>query len=594
MRRRRAPRSAWIGVAVLLLAPACARIPDEGPVVDGSAPDVVASAAPFHFSPPGPETGATPEQVVSGFLTALQATPLSTTVARQFLTDRAVEEWQPERATLLYAEQDVEPPPVQSGREPVAVPVTLRRVFALDDTGRWAGRQREVEQSGLRLSVVRERGEWRVADPPDAMVLPLTHFENRYARFAVFFADPSGSVLVPEPVYLPQEGQTATQLVEALLAGPRGAERRVDRSFVPPRSELVVSVPVDATGVARVPLTGELLDLGRRDLKLAAAQLVWTLRQVPEVTAVRLIADGEPVAVPGIGEQVPVGALAQYDPLGAGASTDLYGLRQSRVRRVTAGVESTVIEIPGGIRPVSLGVGLSGDPLAVADADGGVHVLMRGADRRGSGELARKLTPGPVTKPLWDWSRALWLVPRRFDRQVRLLAGGRARALRWPGSLPVGRVVDAATISRDGSRLVLAVSRPGGGSELVLARVVRSAAAGAPLALSDPRSVPTGSRLPRVADLEWRDEQTLAVLTRAGGLGSRVLAVPVDGQRQSRTLSDDSDVLFGSARTLAASPATGEVRVTTRRGEVVVLLSQGRWQEVAVGRRPLRAATFVG
>jgi hypothetical protein len=580
-------------VPVLLLG-ACARIPDEGPVVDGAAPEVAASAAPFDFSPPGPEPGATPEQVVAGFLTALQATPLSTSAARQFLTARAAEEWQPEARTLLYGEQEVGAAAVRTGGTPVTVPVTLDRVFALDATGRWAGRQRAVEAAGLSLQAVREQGEWRLADPPDALVLPLTHFENRYRRLSVYFTDPTGTVLVPEPVYLPLEVQAPTQLVEALLAGPRGDERVADRTFVPPGTELVVSVPVDSAGVAQVPLTGEVLELGRRDLTIAVAQLVWTLRQVPEVTAVRVTVDSEPVAVPDLGEVVPVGGLDQYSPLLSTASTDLYGLRGRTVRRVTDGRESTVLQLPRRVQPVSLAVSILGNPFAVADAEGRVHVVARGSGRRGPVDPVETVETGPAAKPSWDWSRALWLVPRRFDGTVQVLLGGRLRSLAWPDPTLRGGVVRAMTVSRDGSRLVLALSRPGG-SVLALARVTRSPDQSAsPVALRAPSEVRAGSRLPGVVALGWRDELTLAVLVRRAGMGSRVLGVPVDGQRESRTLSADSDVLFGRGVAMAASPVSGEVRVTTREGGVHLLSEQGRWRQDLDLVEPLQAPTFVG
>jgi hypothetical protein len=578
----------------VLLAGACARIPDQGPVVDGAAPDVDTSSAAFDFSPPGPEAGATPEQVVEGFLTAQQATPLSTTVARQFLTDRAAADWQPERRTLLYGDLEVLSPAVPSGRSPTTVPTLLQQVFALDRTGRWVGRQRAVERTGLQLSVVRDGGEWRVADPPDALVLPLTHFDNRYRRFAIYFADPTGTLMVPEPVYHPLEVHTPTQLVEALLAGPQGSERRVDRTYLPSGTELVVSVPVDAGGVARVPLSAEMLELGRADLTVAVAQLVWTLRQVPDVTAIRLTADGEPVSVPGAGEVVPVDGLDQFSPLVATASTDRYGVRSGKVRRVGDAGESTLLEVLPRLRPLTgLGVSLLGNPVAVADAAGRVHVLARASDQRAPGRPVTSVVTGPVTRPLWDWSRALWLVPRRFEGRVTVLVGGRTRTLAWPGPWPAGRTVQAAALSRDGSRLVLAVAR-GGGSELLLSRVLRSSdEAAAPVALRAARTVVTGTRLPTVLELGWRDTQTLAVLVRDDRQRSRVLAVPVDGQRESGTLNADSDVLFGRPVAMAADPVSGEVRVTTAPEGAQVMSGQGRWQDA--GRSvPLRLPTFVG
>jgi hypothetical protein len=149
-------------------------------------------------------------------------------------------------------------------------------------------------------------------------------------------------------------------------------------------------------------------------------------------------------------------------------------------------------------------------------------------------------------------------------------------------------------MSRDGTRLVLALARPGG-STLVMARVLRSPdTAGKPLALRSSGVVETGAQLRGLVDLGWHDTTTLAVLVRPDRVSSRVLAVPVDGQRASGALSDDSDVLFGSAVAMAASPDLQEVRVTTSGGDEYVLRTPGRWRLVSGDRAPLRSPTYVG
>lgn len=585
----------WAGLAVLASLSACASIPDSGPLRAGESPEAVSSAAPFDFSPPGPEPGATPADVVRGFLTAQQATPSSTTVARSFLTERADARWSPDRGTLLYREADVEAPATTSGEVPVSVRVAVAGVFALDRTGRWRGRQPGLEQEGINWTLVSESGEWRIADPPDALMLPLSHVDNRFQRLSVYFADPTGSILVPEPIYLPIEVQTPTALVEALLAGPQGRERRSDRSFLPADTELQVSVPVTPDGVAQVPLSGELVDLDRGDLLVAVAQLVWTLRQVPEVSAVSVSVDGEPVAVPDIGVEVPVGALDRYSPVGAAAAADLYGLRGRSVRRITDGRESLLLQLPSGVRPSSLAVSLLGNPLAVADAAGRVRVLARGSDG-GRARALRTVDTSGVSALAWDWSRTLWIGPRRVGDDVLALVGDRVRRLRWPDPALHGRRVDSFTVSRDGTRVVLAVATPdGGGSELWSARVTRSADQSVgPVALGGVQPVSTARRLPRVVEIGWSDPQTLAVLVRRDPLSSRLLSVPVDGQRESGVLSADSDVLFGSAVAAAVSPVDGEALVLTDEEQVHVLSEEGRWRVDPRVERPLRLPTFVG
>lgn len=582
-------------VAVLTSVSACAAIPDSGPLRAGESPEAVSSAAPFDFSPPGPEPGATPDQVVRGFLTAQQATPSSTTVARSFLSDRADARWSPDQGTLLYREADVEAPAATSGRVPVSVRVAVTGVFALDRTGRWQGRQARLEQQGITWTLVSEAGEWRIADPPDALMLPLSHVDNRFQRLSVYFADPTGSVLVPEPIYLPIDVQTPTALTEALLAGPQGDEQRADRTFLPADSELQVSVPVSPDGVAQVPLSGELLDLDRADLLVAVAQLVWTLRQVPEVSAVSLSADGDPVVVPDIGVEVPVGALEQYSPVGASAATDLYALRGREVRRFEDGQESLLLRLPRDVRPTTLAVSLLGNPLAVADAAGQVRILARGSDD-GRARALRTVETAGVSSLAWDWSRTLWIGPRRVGDGVLAVVGDRVRRLRWPEPGLRERRVRSFTVSRDGTRVVLAVAAPGrGGSELWTARVTRSADQSmGPVTLGGVRPVTTARRLPRVVEVDWSDPQTLAVLVRRDAVSSRLLSVPVDGQRESGVLSADSDVLFGTAVASAVSPVEGEALVLTDEGQAHALSEEGGWRLDSRVDPPLRLPTFVG
>ena len=53
------------------------------------------------INPLGPQPGQSPSEVVKGFLDAMQATPIRTDVAREFLAEPAQDVWNPE-ATVIY------------------------------------------------------------------------------------------------------------------------------------------------------------------------------------------------------------------------------------------------------------------------------------------------------------------------------------------------------------------------------------------------------------------------------------------------------------------------------------------------------------
>ena len=566
----------------LLPAGACASLPEGGPVTVVEAADPSASAAPFDFNPPGPREGATPEQIVSGFLSALQATPVTTRVAAQYLTAEAADSWRPGRRTVVYASQSV-----VTGVG--AVTVDLSGAYGLDAVGRWQGAVSGDGELTLRLPVVREDGEWRISEPPDAMVIPQPHFEARYRQFSLYFLDSTSQVLVPEPVYLPSGVQAPTALVSGLLEGP--AAPKVERSTLPPDAFLGVGVPVGEDGLAQVPLSPEILDLPVDQLEPALAQLAWTLRQVPEIERLQITVDGVPMELPGGNTSVDVDSFAAYSPVVATASSDLFGVRDDEVTQVVGSTEITAADLPetGAATVGSLGVSLTGRRIAVVDPAGTtVSVLDRDDEEP---ELRAVHFGTDLLRPMWDLTGALWSLDRRGDgAQAVVRRDGRSRVLPVPGS---GTVV-AAALSRDGSRFAWVGGARGGGRErLWVSRVVRRPN-GMPVRLTAPVEVATATPWRGVRDLVWRDPTTVAVLTRPARGISQVQLAAVDGSSEFGALRSAPGLLFDRGVSMAASPgAPMALVVASRDGRVHSLNAQGRW-ELDVVEPGMRHPAYVG
>ena len=139
----------------------------------------------------------------------------------------------------------------------------------------------------------REDGEWRIANPPDALIVPQTFFDQNYQDASLYYFDPTGRILVPEPVHVPQS-PLASSLVRTLLRAPRYGPSSVTRTFIPPGLS-VYSVPVTRS-VAEVNLKGP--DPGPLDqsvIKRILAQLSWTLRQDPSINAFTLTIAGRTI-----------------------------------------------------------------------------------------------------------------------------------------------------------------------------------------------------------------------------------------------------------------------------------------------------------
>jgi hypothetical protein len=577
---------------VLLVAAGCASLPTQGPVERAGVESPSSSAAPFDFNPPGPEPGSTPAQIVSGYLRALQATPVTTRVAAEFLGPESTLGWRPDRRTIVYGSERVR----QHGHR---VQVKLGNVFELDGHGRWDPRRPGPHDKGstaLDFHLVRDAGEWRIVDPPDAMIVPRSHFETRYREYSLYFFDPGGHVLVPEPVYLPAGVQAPTLLVSALLEGPQSGNRAVERTYFPRGTKLEVSVPVRRNGVADVPLTAPFLELGDDARQLAVAQLAWTLRQVPDIQAVQITVDGTPVEVPGNRGAVDVGAWQEYSPAIASASTDLFGVRGDAVVQVVGDKPLSAADLGGYADqpPRSLGVNMTGQHMAVVRADGRQVVVL---SRASSDVRPRTAYVGSdVLRPMWDRTDRLWLVDRTPEG-TRVLVGSRAgvRPIAAPGL--GAQDVLAAALSRDGSRLAVAVAgrHPGSvsGARLLVLRVVRKNA-GAPLRLTRPQPLTTGAPLVRVRGLSWRDPSMVAVLTRPSRTTSEVLLAACDGSTSAVGLDAAVDVLFARGTTMAASPGgPTALVVVTADGQLHQLDVGGRWV-VGGGPTGLRIPAYVG
>jgi hypothetical protein len=586
---------------------ACSPLPDDGPVEvgEGSAPS--ASAAPFDFNPPGPVQGAGREDIVEGFLRALQATPVGTQVAQEFLTPDAAANWHPDERTIVYAGPRVVVRRKTPGGPPRVV-VRLDQTFVLDSTGRWVGtgtstgtstggsgavsRQGQADRT-LRLRFARHEGEWRIAALPDAMVIPESHFEARYREYSLPFFDATGSVLVPEQVYLPWGVQAPTLLVSGLLSGPSDEGKAVERTFFPPGTRLGVGVPVRADGVAEVPLSHQMLDLGKDQLDLALAQLAWTLRQVSEVETFQVTVDGSPLDLPGGRNVADVDDWPEYSPSVDSASTDLFGVRGDTVVQVVGASEIDAAALPPGLRnPRSLGVDLAGQQFAVVPRAGDRVVLVpRSAE--GAAPPATAYRGTDLLRPMWDHTGRLWLVDRTPDGpSVVVDHFGRAR--RIPAHGLRGERVLAASLSRDGTRMAVVLAGAEGETDrLVMMRVVRQAS-GEPLRLTGPQRMSTPQPLVRVQDVAWRDPTTVAVLTRPSRTTSEVVLASADGSSGPIDLDSALDVLFEPGVSLAASPGTPlALMVAARDGGVHALDVQGRW-DLDIVSNGLRVPVFVG
>src|SRR3546814_13532217 len=75
------------------------------------------------------------------------------------------------------------------------------------------------QASTVRFTMTTEGGEWRIGDLPDATIVSDEFVASRYQQVSLYFFDPTGEILVPEPAFVPRGGQLASALVRGLQIG---------------------------------------------------------------------------------------------------------------------------------------------------------------------------------------------------------------------------------------------------------------------------------------------------------------------------------------------------------------------------------------
>ncbi|HET8716235.1 MAG TPA: LpqB family beta-propeller domain-containing protein [Nocardioidaceae bacterium] len=590
MTRRRVLITAIVGLLALLVT-GCVSLPVSGGVVTApNSEEEEQSDAPFDYAPPGPRAGDSPVAVVNGFLQAMTATPVTLQYAVKFLTEEAQNNWEPEQGTVVYGSDTA----AQAGNE---VDVVLGDTVSLDGRGEWLGNTTGGDPIHYQLRLHRERGEWRIANPPDVLLIPQPHFESRYQQYFLYFFEKSGQVLVPEPVYLPRGESATTMLVRGLLRGPGRKLLGTERTYLPASAELEISAPVGKDGTAEVPLSDEILDLDEDSLDRALGQLAWTLGQVPGVERMRITVGGTALDIPGRGSSLEVDGWPEYDPAVNWASHELFGIRDGHVVNLVAGDERRIAGLFGakdyGLE--SIAVDLPAQKVAGVTGDG-TEVLVAPRTRIPSGGASPKTAYSggqDLLEPAWDIYGKLWLIDRAGGRASLHVVAPDGSVTRLAVDGLTGEDVSAFVLSRDGTRLVAAVD--GRKSDrLVLSRVVRRAD-GTVRRVDPAASLPVGAiDVHEIRDLAWRTPGSVALLTGPQPGLSQVIIALIDGSSALGDVASNAELFRDEATLLVTAPAPGAaLYVGTRSGQLFQLAANGRWTGTSI-KRGLRSPTYVG
>lgn len=508
-----------LGFCLMLLASACAQIPRTGPVMEGDGAAV--GSQPFQPIIANPAQGATPEQIVRGFLRAMVGTVDEYRGARQYLTRERAGSWEPRRRVVIHggaAQVHMKPgTDVPSGAEVSAASGTVVAAHSasLDENGTYS-----TAAAGSRfvmdITLVRESGEWRIAQVDDVILLSTQDFRFTHRSYPVYYLTLDAAFLVPVKRWLPPGGGLATRLVEQVLRGPQDWMRPALRTASPEGTRLAPPASVIVEGnTALVELTSAVREASPEDRIRLEAQLRETLRAVVDVAEVEIRVDGGRLDLSGSAATPRPHAAPAGDPvLTTGGRVVRYDGQVRPAEGLPAldglGATHPAIELGGG-----------GTVAVLTDDRSSLRVLTPGQGVPEPTLTGTDLTPPSIDRFGWVWSTAA--VP---STRVSAVSGdGRRAEVRadWLG----GRRVEAVRISLDGAAAAVISAGEDEAPRLDIAAVRRDGdtptdllrwEGGLPRDLTDD-----------VLAVAWVAPWELVVLERTSAGAARVIDLSLDG-----------------------------------------------------------------
>lgn len=585
------PVAACVAVALAAALSACGGLPTVSAVQPGSQVGEP-SVQPVRVQPDGPTPGASPDQIVRGFLRAGAGAGFGDdhAVARSFFTPNVKDDWLPDSGVEVYG--DASAPRIEL-LTPTTVRVTASIVAEVDSVGHYretpAGTSAQATFGMQKLDV-----GWRISVPQKGFGLWLSasDLDRIYQPFTIAYVSTTARTIVGDRRWFPITPGLATTLARAQLARVPSYLTGAAQTGVPTGTALAVdSVPIQS-GRAVVDLTASALSADP-DLRRAMwAQFVTTLMQVPSVTEVSLEVQGAGLDLPGTPDRVSALATLGYQPDSADSSDSAktailragtklsrvssdHPLEQDQLRKGSQPPAGPLLpKIPAGW--VSLALSWRGQEIAGIGDDHGDLARWQGNRMFQLARFGNRLT-----KPSYDSMNGLWVAGQArgaaklwvIDTSLSPMRNAKPREISAPWLAK--RTVLALRVASDNQRVALITSdRAGGDLQVVVAGIVRSAN-GIAISLAA-EALRVGWTLTAATDLAWVDGSTLAVVGRVSprdAVGPQLLEV---GGKVS-ALSP-----VAGARLVTNTGGFRGVVVITGRGKVLARAGNG-WQELQTG-----------
>ena len=495
-------------VGLLAVLPGCAGVPDS------SAPQAIGTVErPEPKQLPVPNPAMSPDQLLREFLKATADPANRHVAARQFLTESASKDWDDQGSALL-----IDKVAFTETRSADKVSVTMQAdiLGSISDVGVFETGDGKLPDPGP-IELVQTANGWRINRLPNGVFLDWQQFQAAYKRYTLYFIDPTGKTVVPDPRYVAVSDPDLlpTELVNKLIAGPRPEMAKAVRNLLGPPLKLrgpVTRADGGKTGVgrgyggARVDVEN-LTTTDPSSRLLVAAQLVWTLARSDVKGPYLINVDGAPLDdrfvdgwkttdVAATDPGAVDGASAGVHALMGGSLVALDGQRSARV--------------PGSFGTMTnqraATFSRSGRDVAsvVGPPDAGASLWMGP-----NGGQAMRATDGRMlSRPSWALDDAVWVVVdgNSVVRVIREEASGQPARIPVDSAAITSRFPGAITelqVSRDGTRVAMVVD-----GKVVLAGVEQTP--GGEFALTYPRRIGFGLGN-SVVSLSWRTGDDMVV-----------------------------------------------------------------------------------
>jgi len=540
-----------------VLVTGCAGFPESGSIRYGLATgEDNGGSQNVTFIPNRPQPGATPEQIVEGFIDAGSGPGVDGTwaVAKEFLAPDLQEVWDPkatvridERGEREYGESDADEGTVAFSYEMVA---------DVDDIGSYRRAELPSNTQDFRLAKQSD-GEWRITEAPDGIWLDEGQFPQVFHKYPLMYFDTSWQYLVPDVRWFPVV-KAATWITDSLVNEPPSEWLAESvRSAFPDGATAVASVPVDESGDAVVDFEDDsLLSASPTALDRMVTQLTESLRAAGVSDVVMRVGstpvEASPVAVRST--RVPAAPLVLTE--------DGFGFLSGDEIEQIPGLSPAVVAAA----PTAVQVGPERD-VAAARLPGGEVARLTST----STEAEVLDTRTGLVDPTVDGFGFIWSVPKDQPAALRAYAPQSTDGIDIADAWRDATAISAMALSRDGTRIAATVTS-GGRTVLWVAGVVRDGD-GVPVRLGQPTlqlaivGGPAGG-------VTWIDDASIGVLA-SGDDASIVVEQPVGGPTVTSTATSGMVSIAGG---------TGVSSLRLRADDGTLFVKRGTaWQPTATG-----------